>query len=129
MLLLLAVSLYTSRIVLKVLGIDDYGIYNLIAGFVTFLTFISNSLVSAMQRYFNVALGKNDLKNYRDVFSMSINILAIFSCLILVLGETVGLWFVMTQLNIPVDRYEASIFVYQFSLLTFVANTCLNHCT
>ena len=78
MLLLLVVSLYTSRVLLEVLGIDDYGIYNLIAGFVTFLTFISNSLVSAMQRYFNVALGKNDLQNYRDVFSMSINILALF---------------------------------------------------
>ena len=123
MLLLLVVSLYTSRVILKVLGIDDYGIYNLIAGFVTFLTFITNSLVSAMQRYFNVALGKNDLRNYRDVFSMSINILALFSCLILVLGETVGLWFVMNHLNIPPDRYNASLWVYQFSLLTFVANT------
>ena len=123
MLLLLVVSLYTSRVILKVLGIDDYGIYNLIAGFVTFLTFITNSLVSAMQRYFNVALGKNDLQNYRDVFSMSINILALFSCLILILGETVGLWFVMNHLNIPLDRYNASLWVYQFSLLTFVANT------
>lgn len=123
MLLLFVVSLYTSRVILKVLGIDDYGIYNLIAGFVTFLTFISNSLVSAMQRYFNVALGKNDLQNYRDVFSMSINILALFSFLILILGETVGLWFVMNHLNIPLDRYNASLWVYQFSLLTFVANT------
>ena len=123
MLLLLVVSLYTSRVILKVLGINDYGIYNLIAGFVTFLTFISNSLVSAMQRYFNVALGKNDLQNYREVFSMSINILALFSCLILVLGETIGLWFVMNHLNIPSDRYNASLWVYQFSLLTFVANT------
>lgn len=123
MLLLLAVSLYTSRVILKVLGVDDYGIYNLIAGFVTFLTFISNSLVSAMQRYFNVALGKNDLENYRDVFSMSINILALFSCLILILGETVGLWFVMNYLNIPPNRYDASIWVYHLSLLTFVANT------
>lgn len=123
MLLILAVSLYTSRVILKVLGVEDYGIYNLIAGFVTFLTFISNSLVSAMQRYFNVALGKNDLQNYRDVFSMSINILALFSCLILILGETIGLWFVMNYLNIPPNRYNASIWVYHISLLTFVANT------
>ena len=70
MLLLLAVSLYTSRVILKVLGIDDYGIYNLIAGFVMFLAFISNALVSAMQRYFNVALGKKDFQNYKDVFSI-----------------------------------------------------------
>lgn len=123
MLLLLAVSLYTSRIILKVLGIDDYGIYNLIAGFVMFLAFISNALVSAMQRYFNVALGKKDFQNYKDVFSMSINILLGFSCLILILGESIGLWFVMTRLNIPSDRFEAAIWVYQISLFTFVANT------
>ena len=55
MLLLLVINLYTSRVILRELGVDDYGIYNLIAGFVTFLTFITNSLVSAMQRYFNVA--------------------------------------------------------------------------
>ena len=123
MLLLLAVSLYTSRVILKVLGIDDYGIYNLIAGFVMFLAFISNALVSAMQRYFNVALGKKDFQNYKDVFSMSINILLGLSCLILILGESIGLWFVMTRLNIPSDRFEAAIWVYQISLFTFVANT------
>ena len=123
MLLLLAVSLYTSRVILKVLGIDDYGIYNLIAGFVTFLAFISNALISAMQRYFNIALGKKDVQNYKGVFSMSINILVGFSFLILLVGETIGLWFVMNQLNIPASRYEAAMWVYQISLLTFVANT------
>lgn len=123
MLLLLVVSLYTSRILLKVLGINDYGIYNLIAGFVTFLIFISNALVSAMQRYFNVALGRNDIKYYREVFSMSLNILAVFSCIIIFLGETIGLWFVMNHLNIPNERHNAAILVYHISLLTFVANT------
>lgn len=123
MLILLVVSLYTSRILLKVIGINDYGIYNLIAGFVTFLVFISNAMVSAMQRYFNVALGKNDLQSYKNVFSMSLNIIAIFSCLILLLGETLGLWFVVNHLNIPADRYSAAIWVYHISLLTFIANT------
>lgn len=123
MLLLLGVSLYTSRVILKVLGIDDYGIYNLIAGFVTFLAFISNALVSAMQRYFNVALGKNDVQNYKDVFSMSINILVGFSFLILLAGETLGLWLVTKHLNIPLERYGAAMWVYQISLLTFIANT------
>lgn len=88
-----------------------------------FLAFISNALVSAMQRYFNVALGKKDFQNYKDVFSMSINILLGLSCLILILGESIGLWFVMTRLNIPSDRFEAAIWVYQISLFTFVANT------
>lgn len=123
MLLLLAVSLYTSRVVLEFLGINDYGIYNLIAGFVTFLVFISNALVSAMQRYFNVALGKEDLQYYKEVFSMSINILVGFSALILLIGESLGLWFVMNHLNIPPDRYEAATWVYHISLCTFIANT------
>lgn len=123
MLLIMVVTLYTSRVILKVLGIDDYGIYNLIAGFVTFLVFISNSLVSAMQRYFNVALGQNKPDRYKEVFSMSLNILFLFSVLIIVLGETVGLWFVHNYLNIPEERFTAAMWVYQISLLTFVANT------
>ena len=123
MLLIMAVTLYTSRVILKVLGIDDYGIYNLIAGFVTFLVFISNSLVSAMQRYFNVALGQNNPNRYKEVFSMSLNILFLFSVLIVVLGETIGLWFVHNYLNIPEERFSAAMWVYQISLLTFVANT------
>ena len=123
MLLIMAVTLYTSRVILKVLGIEDYGIYNLIAGFVTFLVFISNSLVSAMQRYFNVALGQNNPHRYKEVFSMSLNILFLFSVLIIVLGETIGLWFVHNYLNIPEGRFTAAMWVYQISLLTFVANT------
>lgn len=123
MLLIMAVSLYTSRIILQVLGIDDYGIYNLIAGFVTFLVFISNSLVSAMQRYFNMALGQNNPQRYKEVFSMSLNILFLFSILIVVVGETIGLWFVHNHLNIPENRFDAAMWVYHISLLTFVANT------
>lgn len=123
MLLIMAVSLYTSRIILEVLGIEDYGIYNLIAGFVTFLAFISNALVSSMQRYFNVALGQDNLQRYKEVFSMSINILLLFCVLILVVGETIGLWFVKNQLDIPSERIEAALWVYHISILTFIANT------
>lgn len=123
MLLIMAVSLYTSRVILEVLGVGDYGIYNLIAGFVTFLAFISNALVASMQRYFNVALGQNDNLLYKQYFSTSINILLLFSIIILVTGETIGLWFVKTQLNIPADRIVAANWVFQISLLTFVANT------
>lgn len=122
MLLILMVSLYTSRVILQVLGVEDYGIYNLCAGFVTFLTFISNALVSAMQRYFNVALGRKDIKYYNGIFSMSINVLIVFSIIIIILGETVGLWFVMNHLNIPPDRYKATIWVYHVSLVTFIIN-------
>ena len=119
---MMAVSLYTSRVILDVLGVDDYGIYNLIGGFITLFSFISASLVGAMQRFFNVALGKRDEAQYQKVFSMSVNIFAIFSLFLIIVGETVGLWFVTTQLNIPAGRKTASFWVYQISLATLIVN-------
>lgn len=123
MLLIMAVTLYTSRVILEILGIDDYGIYNLIAGFVTLFSFISNALISSMQRFFNICLGNNDKELYKKIFSASIIILLIFSLIILLLGETIGIWFINNHLNIPEGREIAAMWVYQFSLLTFVANT------
>ncbi len=120
MLLLMAVSLYTSRVILKYLGVDDYGIYTLIGGFITLFGIITNSLVAAVQRYFNVALGQNDEVEYGKIYSMSINIFLLFSGIILILGETVGLWFVANKLNIPEGRETAAMWVYQISLLTTI---------
>ncbi|MBO6254724.1 MAG: lipopolysaccharide biosynthesis protein [Bacteroidaceae bacterium] len=122
MLLLMAVSLYTSRVVLTTLGIDDYGIYNLIAGFITLFSFISNALVGAMQRFFNVALGHNNHGEYQRIYAMGYNIFAIFSLFLLVVGETVGVWFVGSELNIPFGRETATMWVYQISLLTLIVN-------
>ena len=119
----MAITIYTTRVLLKVLGIEDYGVYNIVSTFVTFLTFITNALTSAMQRYFNVALGENDTEKYNKVFSISINILLIFSAAIVIIGETVGLWFFNTQLNIPEGKTDSAFWVYQLSLLTFVVNT------
>lgn len=122
MLVIMAVSLYTSRVILQELGVEDYGTYNLVAGFVTLFSFISNSLISAVQRYFNVALGANDRRRYKEIYTSSINLMLVLSLIILVLGETLGLWFVRTQLNIPVERVVAAEWVYHISLLTFVVN-------
>lgn len=122
MLLLLAVSLYTSRVILAALGVDDYGIYNLIGGFVTLFSFISHALVGAMQRYFNVALGHGDKDEYQRIYTMGINIFILFSLFILLVGETVGLWFVKTQLNIPAGRETAALWVYQVSIITLIVN-------
>ena len=120
MFLLMAVSLYTSRVILKYLGVDDYGIYTLIGGFITLFGIITNSLVVAVQRYLNVALGQDDEIRFGKVYSMSINIFILFSGIILVLGETVGLWFVANKLNIPPGRETAAMWVYQISLLTTI---------
>ena len=122
MLLLMAVSLYTSRVVLTTLGIDDYGIYNLIAGFITLFSFISNALVGAMQRFFNVALGHKDHDEYQRIYAMGHNIFAFFSLFLLIVGESVGIWFVSNKLNIPTGRETATMWVYQISLLTLIVS-------
>lgn len=121
MLLMMAVTLYTSRVILQVLGVDDYGIYHLVAGFVTLFSFISRALTTAIQRFLNVALGKGDKEYFQKLFSTSINIFIIFSLIVLLIGETVGIWFVDTQLNIPDGRMDAAKWVFQLSLLVFIA--------
>ena len=122
MLLLMAVTLYTSRVILATIGIEDYGIHNLIGGFVTLFSFISTSLVASIQRYFNVALGKRNEEEFKHVYSMSINMFVIFSFFLLVIGETFGYWFVITQLNIPSGREDAAMWVYQISIVTLIVN-------
>jgi len=117
------VTLYISRVVLATLGVDDYGIYNVVGGVVVLFTFLNTSMVNATQRFLNFEMGKSDGGDtIRDVFSMSINCHLLIVALILVLGETVGLWLVNSFLNIPEDRLVAANWVYQFSLLT----TCFN---
>lgn len=120
MFLMMAVSLYTSRIVLQVLGETDYGIYNIIGGVVIFFSFINNAFLQATQRYLNFELGKNNNEGVSRIFSMSMNAYIILAIIFLFLSETIGLWFVNTQLNIPVDRMVAANWVYQFSIITFI---------
>lgn len=122
MILLMAVTLYTSRVILAMLGIEDYGIYNLIGGFITVFSFISTSLVSSIQRYLNVALGKGDNRQFSQIYSMSINMFAFFSVFLIIVGETFGYWFVSTQLNIPSGRETAALWVYQVSIITLIVN-------
>ena len=122
MFVMLFVGLFTSRIVLQVLGETDYGIYNIIGGVVVLFSFLNSALLSATQRFINYNLGRNDEEATHRVFCMSMNSYIILSGVFLVLGETVGLWFVNTQLNIPADRMSAAQWVYQFSLLTFIIN-------
>lgn len=120
MLLVMAISLYTSRLILNILGVEDYGIYNVVGGFITIIGFLNSSLSSATQRFLSFELGKNDPQQFRKVFCMSMNIHAIMALIIFLLGETAGLWFVKTMLTIPAERMEAALWVYHFSILTFM---------
>lgn len=124
MLLLTIINLYTVRLVLKGLGFIDYGIFNAVAGVVTSAGFISGVLALSIQRFFSIALGQGDDKRLNNIFSASMNIIFVLCIATIILFETIGLWFVSTQMTIPPERltttlclYHCSIFVFIFSLL------------
>ncbi|WP_201603414.1 hypothetical protein [Psychrobacter submarinus] len=120
MLLTMAVALYTSRVILQTLGVEDFGIYNVVAGFVIMLGFLNSAMSSATQRFLTFEIGKIGDKDIRGIFSMSLNIHVLIALFVFLLGETVGLWFVRTQLTIPIDRIIAAQWVFHLSLLSFM---------
>ena len=120
MLFMMLVSLYTSRVVLNTLGVEDFGLYNVVGGFVSMFTFLNGAMASSTQRYMNFELGKGNVSNLRAVFSTSINIHASISLLILVLAETIGLWFVYNKLTIPEARFDAALWVYQSAIISTI---------
>jgi len=119
MILTMGVSLYTSRIVLLTLGIDDYGIFNIVGGIVALFSFLNNAMSTATQRFLNFELGGGDDNEVKRVFSMSMTAHISIALLVIVLGESVGLWFLNNHLNIPAERVAAANWVYHFSILTF----------
>lgn len=119
-LLIMLVTLYTSRVVLNTLGVTDYGVYNVVGGVVAMFGFINSSMASATQRFITFALGKGDKDNLQKVFSTALQIHVLIAALIVVLGETVGLWFMYTQMQIPADRMNAAFWVLQCSIVSSV---------
>lgn len=119
MILLLLISLYTSRVILEVLGIEDFGIYNLIQGIIVSFSFLNGSLVSASQRFLSYALGKNNYKEYIDVFSLCIVIFISIAFLLCLILEPVGLWMIKEKLVIPIDRLSAAIKLFHISVGIF----------
>ena len=117
MLLLMAVSLYTSRIVLATLGIEDYGLYNVVGGIVTMFTFINMAMGNSTHRYITYALGKGDKEGLKEVVSAATVIHWGIAILILILAETIGLWFLHNKMVIPEGRMVASEWVFQFSVI------------
>lgn len=120
MFFMMAISLYTSRVVLNTLGIEDYGIYNVVGGVVAMFGFINGSMSSVTQRYITFALGKGNKQELQKVFSTALQIHVLISVLIVILGETVGLWFMYTQMQIPADRMDAAFWVLQCSIVSTV---------
>lgn len=120
MLFMMAVALYTSRVVLTTLGVVDYGIYNVVGGVVAMFGFINSSMSSATQRYITFALGKGDNHKLQTVFSTSIQIHILIAVVVIILGETVGLWFFYNKMQIPLDRINSAFWVLQCSILSTV---------
>lgn len=115
------VSLYVSRLVLQALGVSDYGVYNAVGGVVGMFALISNSLVAATQRYISYELGKES-GNPSLVFSLAMGLHITIVIVIVIMAETVGVWFLNAYMNFPPNRLVAANWVFQFSLLAFIIN-------
>jgi O-antigen/teichoic acid export membrane protein len=105
-----------------VLGVEDFGIYNVVGGIVAMFSLINGSLTSATQRFLNFELGTKNIDRLKQIFSVSISIHAFLAIIVFILGESIGLWFVNTQINIALERMVAANWVYQCSLITFCIN-------
>ena len=122
MLLLLIIGLYTSRVVLRQLGVEDYGIYNAVGGVVSIFTVVTGSVTQAIVRFLTVAIGKKDRLRVRQVFSASMIIQLILAGLVVLLIESVGLWFLHFRMNIPPERVDAADIVLHCSTAILVLN-------
>lgn len=120
MVIVMVITLFTTRMVLKALGAVDYGIYNVVAAFVSMCSFISSSMANGIQRFHNYELGKNGTKGATIVFNTGIQIQALFIILIVLVAEALGTWYISSKLNVPFERLSAAKVVFQFSLATLV---------
>lgn len=120
MLFSMLVSLYTSRVVLQALGVEDYGIYNVVGGVVAMFSLLSGSLSAAVSRFLTFELGRKDLERLKKVFSSALCVHALLALVVFILSETIGLWFLNYKMNIPAERMIAANWVFQFSLFSFL---------
>lgn len=120
MLFMMVVSLYTSRVILNALGVENFGIYNVVGGVVAMFSVISGSLSAAISRFITYELGKGDQIKLNKIFSASVTIQLLLSLIIVVLIESVGVWFLNAKMTIPLERMTAANWVLQFSIITFV---------
>lgn len=118
MLLTLVIGLYTSRVVLNTLGVTDYGIYNVVGGVIAMLNFLTSSMGAASSRFITYDLGKGDMAIMKRTFGNIKTIHLLIAIIIFIFGETVGLWFVLNKMQIPIERMNAALWVYQISIFT-----------
>ena len=112
------VSLYTSRVVLQTLGVEDYGVYGAVGGIVSMLSFLNASMSGATSRFLTFELGRGDRQRLSDTFSTALIFHVLIAIVVFIIAETVGLWFFYNKLVIPENRIDAAFWVYQFSIIT-----------
>jgi len=122
MLITMVVGLFTSRILLQALGVIDYGLYNVIGGFVAMFTMISGSLSGAISRFITFELGTGDINKLKRIFATSILVQIGLGLIVILVAETIGLWFLYHKMVIPADRLFAAFWVFQLSVISFVIN-------
>lgn len=120
MFVILLCNLYLVRIVMDALGVSDYGINNIVGGIVSMFAFFTSTLASSSQRFFSYKLGEKDINGLSNYFSSSMWGFLLIAVIILIIGETFGLWFVQNKLNIPASRIDAAVWVYHCSIITFI---------
>lgn len=126
MAIMMLIGLYTSRVILNVLGVEDYGTYNVVGGVVSMFSLLTASMSSAISRFLTYELGRGDLGHLKRVFSTSLNVQFIMAAIIIVATEIVGVWFLNYKMNIPEGRMEAANWVMQCSILTFVVGLLMS---
>lgn len=122
MLVTMIIGLFTSRIILNTLGVTDFGVYNVVAGVITMFGFLTGSMSSASSRFITFELGKGNPERLKKVFGQCLSIHLIIAIFIVLLGETIGLWFVYEKLQIPVERFSSAVFVYHLSVAASFLN-------
>lgn len=120
MVLTTIVALFTVRVIFKVLGVTDYGIYNAVGGIILSMTFISKVLALASQRFFSLSIGKNNITELRDNLTAIVTVYSVLSIIVIIVAETVGLWFLNSQMVIPAERMTAANITYQLSVIAFI---------
>lgn len=120
MVIVLGITLYTTRVLLRLLGVEDYGVYNVVCGFATMFSFLNTSMSNGIQRFFNYEYGKNGEEGANRVYCTAINIQLILAIVILVLTESVGLWYLHHKMVIPVGREIAAEWIFQFAIISFL---------
>lgn len=122
MVVVMAITIFTTRLLLEGLGVEDYGVYNVTIGIVSLCSFLQPAMANGIQRFFNFEIGKKDLARAKNVFNTGIQIQLIISLVIIIICETIGLWYVMNKLVVAQDRYIATMIIYQISIVSIVIN-------